>query len=389
MNNINSLELAKSVHDYVTTYRQDFHRHPEPSLEEFKTTDKLEAALKEMGIPTRRLNPTGLIGEIKGGKPGKMVALRADMDALPVLEKSGVDFTSENEGYMHACGHDTHISMLLGATKCLNDMKDELTGTVRLIFQPAEEIGKGASLVIEQGGLEGVDYIFGLHIASQIPVGILAISPGPSFAASSTFKVNIKGKSCHGAMPNLGVDATVAASATVMNLQSVVSREVPPLEPVVVTVGKLTSGTRQNIVSGEAYMEGTVRTFNRDLRAELPKIIGRIVEDTAATYRCTAELDYENIIDVVINDPEATAIMKEAAGKIVPAAAIQPIGQQMGSEDFAEYTSKAKASFGIVGGGGTFPQHSDRFFIEEDALDYGVALYLQTAVDALAKQSIR
>lgn len=385
MNNVNSLELAKSVHDYVVSYRHDFHRHPEPSLEEFRTTKKLEEALKEMGIPTRRLTPTGVIGEIKGGKPGKTIALRADMDALPVLEASGVPFTSENEGYMHACGHDTHISMLLGATKCLNDMKNELSGTIRLIFQPAEEIGKGAKLVIEQGGLEGVDMIFGLHIFSQVPVGAIAISAGPSLAASSTFKITVHGQSAHGAMPNMGADATVAASAIVLNLQSIVSREVPPTEPVVVTVGQLHSGTRQNIVSGEAMMDGSVRTFNRELRAELPKIIKRIAEDTAAAYRCTVTMEYEDIIDVVINDPEATAVMYGAAEKIVPAAYIQPIGQQMGSEDFAEYTVSSKGAFGVIGGGGKFPQHSNQFFVEEESFDYGVALYIQTALDALSE----
>lgn len=385
MDNINSLDLAKNVHEYVVGYRHDFHQHPEPSLKEFRTTDKLEEALNDMGIPTRRLVPTGLIGEIKTGKPGKTIGLRADMDALPVVEDSGVSFSSLNEGWMHACGHDTHISMLLGAAKCLNDMKDQLTGTIRLIFQPAEEIGKGAHLVIEQGGLEGLDMIFGLHIISQVPVGMYGLGEGPSFASSSNFTLTIDGQSCHGAMPDTGMDATVAGSAVVLNLQNIVSREVPPQEPVVVTVGTFNSGTKSNIISGQAVMTGSVRTFNRNLRTELPKKIERIAKDTAAAYRCTADLDYEYLMDVLINDPDATSVMRTAAESIVGADHIMPLGQVMGSEDFADYTPLVKGCFGVVGGGGKYPQHSNHFFIEDDALDYGVALYLQTAVDALSE----
>lgn len=381
---MNIKELANQVQPEVVAFRRDLHRHPEESFKEFETTNKIAAKLDGLGIPYRRLEPTGLLAELKGAKPGRTIVLRADIDALSVEEKSGVDFASENPGVMHACGHDTHAAMLLGAAMVLNQVKDELCGTVKLLFQPAEEVALGAKRVIGQGVLDGADMIFGQHIFAQMPVGTVALRNGASASAADIFRVKVTGKSCHGAMPESGVDATVAAAAIVLNLQSIVSRELSPMLPVVVTVGKLVSGSRFNVVSGEANMEGTVRCFDPDVHHRLPEIVSRVVKDTASAYRCEAEVQYDMLTEVLMNDPEATDLVRVAAKKI--AAAPQMVveaPQTMGAEDFADYTLLAKASFAMLGGGGTYPQHSDRFVIEEDAFPTGVALYAQVAADFL------
>ncbi len=379
--------LARDVQDQVIAFRRDLHMHPEASFQEFRTTDQIAKALDEMGIPYRRFEPTGLIGEIKGGKPGKTVALRADIDALSITEKTGLEFASQNEGFMHACGHDTHAAMLMGAAMVLNSVKDELCGTVKLLFQPAEEVAGGAKKVIAQGALEGVDYIFGIHIAAMMPVGAVGMRYGASAASADIFRVKVTGRAAHGAMPQTGCDATVAAAAIVMNLQTIVSRENAPEKPLVVTVGKLESGSRFNIVSGEANMEGTIRCYDYDLHHSLPAMVKRVAENTAEAFRCKAEVDYEMMTEVLINDAKSVDLARGAAAKIVedPALLIE-VPATMGGEDFAEYTPLCKASFAMVGAGGEYPQHSDHVVFDENSFRTGVALYAQVAVDFLNSQ---
>ncbi len=381
---MNIRELATQVQPEVVAFRRELHRHPEESFQEFETTNKIAAKLDGLGIPYRRLEPTGLLAELKGGKPGKTIVLRADIDALSITEKSGVEFASEKPGVMHACGHDTHGAMLLGAATVLSGMKEDLCGTVRFLFQPAEEVAKGAKSAIEQGVLEGADMIFGQHIMAQVPTGAVGLRAGAFTSAADVFRIKVTGKACHGALPETGVDATVAASAIVLNLQSIVSRELSPMTPVVVTVGKLVSGSRFNIVSGEALMEGTIRSFDPDVHHRLPEIVARIVKDTAAAYRCEAEVDYQALTEVLMNDPEATELVTAAARKV--AAAPQLVIESpmsMGAEDFADYTVHTKSCFAMLGGGGSHPQHSDHFVIEEEAFITGVALHVQVAVDFL------
>lgn len=379
-------KLAHEVQPEVVAFRRDLHQHPEASLQEFRTTDRIAEELDKLGVTYRRLDPTGIVAEVKGAKPGKTVALRGDIDALSITEKTGLPFASENEGFMHACGHDTHGAMLLGAVKVLNGIKDQLAGTVRFIFQPAEEIGQGAKLAIRQGALEGVDCIFGIHIAAQAPVGLVTGKSGPSAAATDQFKIVVKGKACHGAMPDTGVDAVVAGSALVMNLQTMVSREFSPVDPLVVTVGSFHSGTRFNIVSGEAVLEGTIRSFSREVHEKLPAVVERIAKETAATFRAEAEVEYNSITEVLINDPAMTDLAFNAARKVADNALVMRTDRlQMGGEDFAEYTAHARAAFCMLGGGGEAPQHSDHFVIDESAFEIGVALYAQVAVDALAE----
>ncbi len=375
---------AKEIEEYVIGFRRDLHRHPEASFQEFRTTGRIAEELDKLGIPYRRFEPTGLLGEIKGAKPGKTVALRADIDALSIQELTDVPYASENAGFMHACGHDTHAAMLLGAARILNGMKEDLCGTVKLLFQPAEELAQGAKAVLKQGGLDGADAAFGMHIFAQMPAGALAVAEGVVLPAADMYKLKVTGKATHGALPEKGMDATVAAAAIVMNLQTIVSRELNPLDPVVVTVGSLHSGSRFNIISGEAVMEGTVRIFNKEAHRQIPGIMERIAKETAAAFRCTAELEYNMMVEALENDAALAALARQSALKVLPSPAmLLPFTKTMGAEDFADYTPNLPCTFVALGGGGEYPQHSDHFFIEEDALKTGTALYAQMAVDYL------
>ena len=375
--------LAHEVFPYVVEMRRDFHRNPEPSFEEFRTTDRIAEELDKMGIPYRRFEPSGLVGDIVGGKPGKCIFLRADIDALSVKEESGVEFASEREGFMHACGHDTHAAMLLGAAKVLNSIKDELCGTVKVLFQPAEELAMGAKHIIAQGAIEGADAGFGRHIFAQQPVGQLGITSGVIHPAADYYKLDVHGVTSHGALPDEGVDATVAAAAIVMNLQTISSREFSPLEPVVVTVGTLHSGQRFNVISNHAELEGTVRLFNEELHQKIPGMMARIAENTAAAFRCTAELDYQFKSDMLVNDEAMTELARGAALKVAGEEHIAPIRRSMGGEDFSAYTHIVPCAFVALGGGGEAPQHSEKFCIDESAFETGVAMYAQVAVDFL------
>lgn len=379
--------LSKGVADEVIALRHDLHMHPEASMCEFRTTDRICQELDKLGIPYRRLEPTGVIGTIQGGKPGRTVALRADIDALSLDEHTDLPFKSQTPGFMHACGHDTHVAMLIGAAKILNDIKDQLSGTVRLVFQPSEETCEGARAVIAQGGLEGVDMIFGLHISGPAEKGVVSMCPGASAAASDTFTITINSKTGHGANPQECVDATVCAASVILNLQTVVSREFPTTKPLVVTVGKLTSGSRFNIISGQAVLEGTVRYYEPTYVDKVGPVITRIAEQTAAAFRCEATVDYQHIVEPLVNHDEAYALLWGAAGQVVDDPAMLVLGNPtMGSEDFAEYTALVPGAFAMVGGGTDLPNHSDRIVFDEDSFRTGVALHCQAAWNFLNEE---
>ncbi len=380
-------EIRQKAHEiapYIIEMRKTIHRHPEVSMQEYWTNDLVAAEMEKDGIPYRKIEPTGVIAEIKGDHPGKTVALRADMDALTVDEKTGLDYASEIPGMMHACGHDTHVAMLLGAAKLLAGMKDQIHGTVRLIFQPGEEVAQGASAVIAQGGLDGVDAIFGIHTGGCTPASWISIGWGPIQAGASIFKIKIHGKASHGSQPDAGADATVAAAALVMNIQSIVSRELSPMDACVVTVGKLTSGTRFNVVSGEAELEGTCRFFSPKIRENLPQIMERVAQKTAETYRCTAEVDYKMLCDINTNDDKMAQIMWDAGRKISDSdELLKKMSPMLGSEDFAEYSVRCPAAFAMLGSGSEYSNHSNYFYAKEETLEVGSALYAQTALDFL------
>ena len=376
------LDKAKALEEYMVSLRRHFHQHPEKSMEERETTAFIMAQLNEIGIPHRKLSPSGVVAEIAGGRPGKTVALRADMDALTIQEETGLPFASEAEGLMHACGHDLHMAGLLGAAKLLWQERQSLGGNVRLIFQPGEEVGKGAKAVIEQGGMEGVDMVFGMHNMPSLPAGTVAGSVGPVFSAADYFKITIQGKAGHGATPEDAIDATVAASALVMNLQPLVSREISSLESLVITVGQLHSGTRFNIISGEAVLEGTVRSFDPTIHDMVPVAMERVVEGIARAYRVEAKLEYDKVAKACVNEEGFTELCLKSAGKV---AQVAPEGRQMIAEDFSEYMQLCPGAFFLYGSGCEYPLHSDHFAGDEQALITACAMYAQVAVDALSQ----
>ncbi len=384
-------EISQKYKQYIIDMRREFHMHPEISMHEERTAARITEELTKMGIPCVSIAGTGVIGTIKGGHEGKIIALRGDIDALSVTEKNDVPYKSQNKGIMHACGHDAHASMLLGAAAILNDMKDELNGTVKLLFQPGEEVAQGAKRMIEEGALNGVDEIFGMHVSGNIQAGKIAVGSGPRMASADMFKITVKGKGGHGSTPHLGVDALLAASAIVMNLQSIASREVSPMETVVVSVGKLVAGERFNVIPDEAVMEGTTRCFSYELRDRLPEMIKRIAKSTAETYRAEAELEYDFLTAPVINNEVSTERVRKSIGKIMPEDSVIEFNKVAGAEDFSEYLQKISGTFALVGIANEeknicFSNHHPKFDVDEDMLEHGAALHAQYAVDFLNEQ---
>lgn len=379
--------LAKQYENYIINMRRDFHQNPELSWEEFRTTEVIERELKSLGIETKRLKRTGVIGVLKGKNEGKMIALRADIDALSIKENTDLSFKSKNE-YMHACGHDCHAAMLLGAAKILATIKDRINGTVKFIFQPAEETCIGAKEIIEEDNvLEGVDSIFGIHIWGNLQTSKFNIEQGPRMASADTFKIRIKGKASHGSTPHLGVDAVVTASAVVINLQSIVSRNVNPLEPVVITVGTIKGGDRFNIIANEVIMEGTTRTFSKDVRDSLENKMREVIQTTARTYGADGILEYSYCPAPLINEEKLTNLAINSAEKLYGEQCLVSMEKLMVGEDFTFYLDKVPGVFAFLGGGnenlGIYANHSDKFIIDEDSLHMGAGLYTQFAIDFL------
>jgi amidohydrolase len=378
-------EAIQKYNEELTEIRRKLHSEPELSWEEVNTSAFVSEYLENLGISHRKTEPTGVIAEIKGGKAGKTVALRADMDALSVVElNKDLPYASKEEGKMHACGHDAHTAMLLIAAKALNDIKDELTGNVRLIFQPAEEVATGAKEMVKQGAVEGVDHAFGIHIWSQMPTHKVACSPGPSFASADIFTVTFKGRGGHGAMPQDCIDASIVASSFVMNVQSVVSRTIDPQHPAVLTVGKMVVGTRFNVIAENAVIEGTVRCFDPETRNHIDKQLKVYAENVANIYGATAEVDYIRGTQAVINVEDSAKLVQKVASEAFGEEAVYDEKPTMGGEDFSFYLDEVPGSFALVGAGNPekdteWAHHHGKFNVDEDALATGAELYAQFA----------
>lgn len=382
-------ELAEKYNSYIIEKRRYFHQHPELSWQEVNTTNTIEAELNSMGIETKRYSKTGVTGLLHGGKPGKTIALRADIDALPIEEHADVPFQSLEKGKMHACGHDCHISMLLGAAKILTEIKDELEGDVKFFFQPAEEAGNGADYFVKEGVTDGVDAAMGMHIFGNLPAGRINCDPGSRMAGAGRLKITVTGKSAHGSAPHAGIDAIVAAASIVMNLQTFVSRINDPLSPLVVTVGTIHGGDRFNIIPQTVIMEGTLRTFSRKMMEEAPKIINQIIQNTAAALGAKAELEYEKFTDPVSNDDGLlNKVAHDAAVELYGEGELAQFEKITGAEDFCYYMEKVPGIFAFIGCtnpaiGAVYGNHSDKFKVDEDALHRGAAFYAQFAYDYL------
>jgi len=383
--------IADKYKDYVIKTRREFHRIPEAGMNEFKTSKLIKEKLTEMGIPYEECAGTGVVGIIEGAKPGKTVALRADIDALSVTEKNDVEYKSQHDGMMHACGHDTHIAMVIAAAKTLLDEKENIKGRVKLIFQPSEEGPvHGAVNMVAEGVVKDVDSIFALHVMPDLKTGTITCDAGPRMASADFFELTITGSSGHAAMPNECVDATVIGASIVMNLQTLVSRELTPLEPFVITIGAFESGSRHNVISGKAVLKGTVRTFNEEVRRQIPGKIERVAKNIAAAYRGDADLDYMYGTKPLSNAEESSAMVRDIATKMLGEDAIITTPVRMGGEDFSEYLYLIPGAIALLGVGNqekgiTHPIHHDCFNIDEDALAIGASLLAEYALEYLEK----
>mgnify|MGYP004604136843 FL=1 len=385
---MNFKEAAQQTENYIIRNRRYLHEHPELSEKEEKTTEYIVKELKDLGLEPRRFeNCYGCYVDIKGDKPGKIVALRADIDALPIKEETGLEFASQN-GCMHACGHDTHMAMLLGAVKMLNDVKYEINGTVRAIFQPSEETATGAQAVIKEGVLEGVSAIYGSHIWGNFDAPLVSVESGKRMASCSSFKIEIEGRTAHGSAPNLGVDAIVVAASVIMNLQTYVSRNNDPLNPLVLTIGTIEGGSRFNVIPGKVTMEGTVRAFDSDLD-RIPNAMRRIIDGTAETFGAKAKLDFKWMTIPVINDNEKlNTIAQNAVKKLYGEDGLGHLDTMMGSEDFSFYMGKVPGVFSFLGSRDTekgyiYTNHQEQYTVDEGLLKRGAAVYAQFAFDYL------
>lgn len=386
--------LALQEKDYIIGLRRWFHAHPELGTEEIRTTERIAEELRAAGVEVETFpDITGCIGTLRGEKPGPTVMLRADIDALPIQEAdSGKPYCSQNPGVMHACGHDCHAAMLLGAAKLLAAHKDEIAGTVKFLFQMAEEIGTESRHYVEKGCLNGVDAIYGMHVWSLLPAGTFNLEDGPRMACSDRFTIRIHGQAAHGSAPHQGHDAVVAAAGVVMALQTLVSRVNDPQNTFVLTTGIMNGGTRDNIIAAEAELIGTTRTFDKAFRKTIPELIRRTAEAAAEAYGCTADCTYFFGPAPLINDhPELNDIARHAAESILGPDSLVPMERQMGAEDFSVYMDGTPGLYGFLGcrneeKGITSPHHSDTFDVDEDVLPLGTAIYMQFALDFLNRK---
>ncbi len=381
--------LQKKYESYAIDMRRHFHAHPEESEMERETARRIRQELSSMKIDWRICGmPSGTLAVIRGARPGRTFMLRADIDALSVTEETGCDFSSRNPGLMHACGHDCHTAMLLTAARMLKEIQDRLKGTVLLCFQPAEETGRGALSMVTDHVLEGVDAVFGMHVMSDVPSGMIALRTGPALAACSKFVIDIEGKSGHGARPEQCVDASILASSITMNLQTIVSRETSPVDTAVVTVGTIESGSRWNVVSGKARLTGTARCFSSEIQERLPGQIGRIAQSTARALGGTARVAFEKITPPTVNDAAMAELGRRAAQKILGEHCVFDCPPTMGGEDFAFYLEHVPGAMMFLGVrneacGAVWPQHSSHYRVDEAMLIKGALIYTQTACDYL------
>lgn len=385
MNKEKVCALASEIEQKVIEFRHDFHAHPELSWKEEETSKNIESVLRELGYENIRRGfggtGSGVTADLTGKEDGPMIALRADIDALPLKEAVDDPWKSTCDGVMHACGHDAHAAILLGVANVLASLKNELPGRVRLIFQPAEESGvrSGAKQLREEGVLDGVDGICGLHVWSTLEAGKVGFRSGAMMASADIWEIEVKGRGGHGSRPHEAIDPTIAAATIITTAQTVVSREIDPLETVVLSVGKVESGSAPNIIPETAYIQGNVRTTNPEIRASMGDRIRRIAEGIASALRCEVKVDFIPVYPVTVNDEAMVNILKGVTGKIMGEEALEELPIVMGSEDFSFYQEEVPGVMFFLGMGdsekGTDAQHHNpKFRTNDEVLVNGVAL---------------
>lgn len=386
------LSLSQEIKDWLIEVRRDFHMHPELGMEEHRTSEIIAKYLDEMGIEYKTgVANTGVVGIIRGKMEGKTVAIRADMDALPIEEKNDVTYKSKIKGKMHACGHDAHMAVALGTAKLLNDMKDNLKGNVKLFFQPAEETVGGAKPMIEEGVMENpkVDVVFGLHVSPEIPVGNIGIRYGKMNASSDCIRIIIHGESTHGAYPHSGIDAIVIAGHVITSLQTIVSRNVDPRNSAVVTLGAIKGGTRGNIIADKVEMMGTVRTLDPKIRQKVLTRIKETVEKVSESFGGRGEVIIEEGYASLINDNDMVDIVRTNAIDLLGKDKIKVIeDSSLGVEDFAYFLQKTPGAYFRLGcrnieKGIIHEGHHCFFDLDEDCLNIGVAIQVQNVLSIL------
>ena len=382
------LERSKELESYIIEKRRDFHKNPEVRFEEERTSKVVKEELQRYGYSIKETAGTGVIATLKGGKEGKTVALRADMDALPLQEENDVPYKSQIDGKMHACGHDAHTAMLLGAAKILSDMKDELEGTIKLVFQPGEEGGAGAKKILDEGNLKDIDAIFGLHVWAHLPSGTIATSPGPVMASSDSFLITIKGDGGHAASPHRTHDPTIPSNAIYDALQKIVTSNIDPLQPAVIKTPNVKTSDAYNVIPDKVTMNGTIRTFDLEVRETIVNRIKQISEHYAKAWNCEAKFELErNYYPPTVNEKKMSEFAKEIAEDYFKP---EELEKQMGAEDFAFYLQQKPGCFLFMGTGnedkGTdHPHHHPKFDLDEDELYKGTALYTKLAVEYLKR----
>ena len=391
---IDVLQEVKKIEPDIINWRRDLHQIPELGLELPNTIKYIKGKLDEMGIEYKTLvNGNAIVSLIRGGKEGRTIALRADMDALPIKEETNLPFASTN-GCMHACGHDAHASMLLGAAKILNENKANLHGNVKLFFQPGEEYPGGALPMIEEGAMENVDSVLGLHagaISKDVEKGKIGVSYGPMMASMDRILIKIKGKGAHGAYPELSIDPISTAAEVISALQRVVSREIKAVDPAVLSITRINGGFNQNIIPDNVELEGTVRTVNNETRQLIARRIEEITKGITAAMRADYEVQYDFKYPPLINSEEFTKFFVDSAKKIIAEEDIFEMKYPvMGGEDMAYFLEKAPGTFFFLSNpkeidGVTYPHHNPKFDIDESLLYRGTALFVQTVFDYLSK----
>ena len=382
-----SRTFAAADLEELAAVRRDLHAHPELAFEEVRTSGIVAERLRALGLEVRAgVGKTGVIATLRGGKPGKTVMLRADMDALPIQEENEVPYRSQVAGKMHACGHDCHTSILLGVAKQLVREAPGLPGTVKLCFQPAEECGGGAAAMIQDGALldPRPDAAFGLHVWQDLDLGKVGVTPGPFMAAVDEFTVTVLGKGSHAAMPHFGIDPVVCMAHMIAALQTIASRSTNPLLEVVVSVTQVRAGTAFNIIPESAWMNGTVRVFDPELWKALPERFNTIARGIAEAFGCKAEVDYRRHNRPTVNDPAMSAIAHAAAAEVVGEANVVTDVRTMGGEDFSAFLAQIPGCFIAVGSrnlarGLVWDHHHPRFDVDEACLGLGAEILLRTA----------
>jgi len=387
-------DLPAKMRDRLIAWRRDLHMHPEPAFEEQRTSGIVAEHLKRLGYRVQTgVAKTGVIGVLEGKRPGPVVMLRFDMDALPITEETGAEYASQVQGYMHACGHDGHVAIGMAMAELLASRRDEMDGTAKLLFQPAEESGRGADAMVQEGALENPhpDVFLATHVWNGKLVGTVDVTPGPVMAAAEKWTCTIHGRGGHGALPHAAVDPIVAAAQAVSALQTVVSRNVNPLDTAVVTVGSIHGGDAFNVIPPYVEMSGTVRTYQPATREMVMRRVQEVIEGVAAACGANAEIENIPLTPAVINDPQVSEVVRQAAEATVGAERVTSGERTMGSEDAAFFMEQTPGCFFFVGGanpakGLDAPHHNPRFDFDEEALVIGLAVLAQATFSYLGTE---